>query len=61
MNSFGENGIEVIAPGTFIGWNTATKNGDLGIEAVPGVTDGGGNHASGNGNPLQCVNVRCAP
>ena len=31
----------------------------LGIEAVAGVTDGGGNKAAGNGNPLQCTNVRC--
>jgi hypothetical protein len=34
-------------------------NADLGIEAVPGVIDGGGNKASGNGNPLQCSNVFC--
>jgi len=32
---------------------------DLGIEAVAGVTDGGGNHAAGNGNPAQCTNVDC--
>jgi hypothetical protein len=36
-------------------------NADLGIEAVVGVTDGGGNRASGNGNPTrQCLNVSCA-
>jgi hypothetical protein len=34
-------------------------HGDLGIEAVAGVTDGGGNKVSGNGNPLQCTNVFC--
>ena len=39
--------------------NFAGFNGDLGIEAVPGVIDGGGNKAKGNGNPLQCVNVTC--
>jgi hypothetical protein len=39
--------------------NTANDNTDLGIEAVPGVIDGGGNKASGNGNPAQCLNVRC--
>ena len=33
----------------------ANDNGDLGIEAVSGVTDGGGNRARGNGNPAQCV------
>jgi hypothetical protein len=26
---------------------------------VPGVRDAGGNSASGNGNPLQCLNVAC--
>ena len=31
----------------------------LGIEAVFGVTDGGGNRAHGNGNPSQCTNVAC--
>jgi hypothetical protein len=39
--------------------NTANRNHDLGIEAVPGVTDGGGNRARGNGNPLQCTNIDC--
>jgi hypothetical protein len=39
--------------------NFAGFNGDLGIEAVPEVIDGGGNKARGNGNPLQCLNVRC--
>jgi hypothetical protein len=39
--------------------NIANQNQDLGIEAVPGVIDGGGNRAAGNGNPLQCTNVLC--
>jgi hypothetical protein len=39
--------------------NTANDNGDLGIEAVSGVIYGGENTASGNGNPLQCLNVVC--
>ena len=39
--------------------NTANRNHDLGIEAVLGVIDGGGNHAAGNGNPAQCTNVIC--
>jgi hypothetical protein len=39
--------------------NMANDNGDFGIEAVPGVTDGAGNKASGNSNPLQCLNVFC--
>src|SRR5207253_2284237 len=35
------------------------RNVDFGIVAVLGVTDGGGNLANGNGNPLQCLNVFC--
>jgi large repetitive protein len=54
-----EDGIGVLSPGVVIAHNTANDNLDLGIEAVPGVIDGGGNRASGNGNPLQCVNVVC--
>jgi parallel beta-helix repeat protein len=39
--------------------NTAAYNANLGILAVTGVIDGGGNRAFGNGNPLQCLNVAC--
>jgi len=35
------------------------RNADLGIEAVFGVIDGGGNRARANGNPLECTNVFC--
>ena len=38
---------------------TVDLNGDLGIEAVPGVTDGGGNRARHNGNVAQCTGVAC--
>ena len=54
-----DDGIDVDAPGTVVRSNTANDNGDLGIEAVDGVIDGGGNRASGNANPLQCLNVVC--
>ena len=37
----------------------ANRNRDLGIEAVPGIIDGGGNRATGNGNPAQCTNIDC--
>jgi hypothetical protein len=37
--------------------NDADRNGDLGIDAVIGVLDGGANAASRNSNPLQYVNV----
>ena len=58
-NSNGDDGIDAAAPGTTVTANTANDNTDLGIEAVPGVIDGGGNKASGNGNPAQCLNVQC--
>jgi hypothetical protein len=54
-----DDGIDVDAPGTRLRRNTANDNGDLGIEAVPGIIDLGGNGASGNGNMLQCLNVVC--
>jgi hypothetical protein len=55
----GDDGIDVRRAETTLTRNLALRNGDLGIEAVAGVTDGGGNHAAGNGNPAQCTNVAC--
>jgi hypothetical protein len=55
----GDDGIDVEEPSTTLADNRAFDNADLGIEAVAGVIDGGGNRASGNGNPLQCLNVAC--
>jgi len=55
----GDDGIDVDVTTATISNNLANFNGDLGIEAVPGVTDGGGNKAHANGNPLQCLNIRC--
>jgi nitrous oxidase accessory protein NosD len=55
----GDDGIDVDAPATTLTRNIANHNRDLGIEAVPGVIDGGGNHAAGNGNPAQCTNIDC--
>ncbi len=55
-----DDGIEVVPGGSAVlQGNTADQNGDLGIEASGNVVDGGGNRASGNGNPLQCVGVVC--
>jgi parallel beta-helix repeat protein len=51
--------LETDVQATTLKRNVANFNGDLGIEAVPGVIDGGGNRAFGNGNPLQCLNVHC--
>ncbi len=58
-----EDGIDVDATdaATVIRDNRARNNGDYGIEATPGVTDGGGNRASGNGNSAQCLNITCTP
>ena len=55
----GDDGIDVNAADTTLLRNEANRNADLGIEAVDGVTDGGGNRAFGNGNPLQCTGVSC--
>lgn len=57
--SSGDDGFDIRRPAATLTGNTANDNFDLGIEAVPGVVDGGGNTASGNGNPLQCTNVFC--
>jgi parallel beta-helix repeat protein len=57
----GGNGIDVRSPATTVTGNTAVLNTGYGIFAVPGVTDGGGNRAYGNGQPAQCTpNIRCA-
>jgi parallel beta-helix repeat protein len=55
----GDDGIDVRAVGTTVTRNIATANHDLGISAVRGVIDGGGNRAAGNGNPAQCTNIVC--
>jgi parallel beta-helix repeat protein len=55
----GHDGFDVESDSTTLTRNRAVRNGDLGIEAVVGVTDGGGNTAHGNGNPAQCTNVAC--
>ena len=47
----GDDGIDVDAAGTTIARNKANVNADLGIEAVPGVIDGGGNKAQRERQP----------
>ena len=39
--------------------NVSNGNNGRGIDAVTGSIDGGGNRASGNATPPQCVNVSC--
>jgi parallel beta-helix repeat protein len=55
----GDDGIDVDVADATVTGNSASRNHDLGIEAEAGVTDGGGNKASGNGNPFQCTGVVC--
>ena len=63
----GDDGIEVDHGPTsdlccfdvVVSANRAFFNADLGIEAVPAATDGGGNRAKHNGDPAQCVGVSC--
>jgi large repetitive protein len=55
----GDDGIDVNVPATTLTRNTANRNHDLGIEAVRGIIDGGGNHAAGNGDPAQCTHIDC--
>ena len=55
----GGDGILVGNPTTTVTRNEARYNHRLGISAVEGVIDGGGNRASGNGDRRQCVNVAC--
>jgi parallel beta-helix repeat protein len=57
----GDDGIDVESSATTLTHNTTLRNADLGIEAVAGITDGGHNHAAGNGNPAQCTGVVCTP
>jgi parallel beta-helix repeat protein len=55
----GDDGIDIEEADNTLTRNVASHNVDLGIEAIPGVIDGGGNRAFANGNSLQCLNVTC--
>jgi hypothetical protein len=42
--------------------NVTADNADMGIQPIAGTAlDGGGNQASGNGDPRQCTLVSCSP
>jgi parallel beta-helix repeat protein len=62
----GGTGIAVVedntgrATGNVLVGNVARGNGDHGIDAVDGQVDRGGNRASGNRTPPQCVGVVCS-
>jgi Right handed beta helix region len=53
------DGVESRDPTSSLGQNTASYNGDYGIDAAAGVTDLGFNDAFLNGNDAQCRNVFC--
>jgi hypothetical protein len=55
----GLDGIHVVTAGTTLTRNVALHNARLGIRAVDGVIDGGGNIAHFNGDPLQCLKISC--
>lgn len=57
----GRHGLLVTGPDARLAGNVARFNGALGIDAVAGTLDQGGNRASGNGDPRQCVGVVCRP
>jgi hypothetical protein len=55
----GDDGFEVESPTTKLTGNRAVRNADLGIDAVRGVIDGGGNSARHNGDARQCRHLAC--
>jgi parallel beta-helix repeat protein len=55
----GDDGFGIQSRTSKLADNRAIANGDLGIRAVEGVTDGGGNVARRNGDSRQCVNISC--
>jgi parallel beta-helix repeat protein len=54
-----DDGIDIDSPATALARNIANHNAELGIDAVAGVVDAGGNRAHGNGDAAQCINVSC--
>jgi parallel beta-helix repeat protein len=56
----GSDGIVLAKGGHVLLGNVARENSGWGIHAAPGTIDGGGNVASGNGQPGQCLGVLCS-
>jgi hypothetical protein len=54
------DGIHLDAPHNVVTGNVANRNRGWGIYAAPGNADGGGNQASRNGQPDQCLGVSCS-
>ena len=59
VNHNGDDGIHSDSALLTITQNITEHNADFGIDAITGVTDGGGNKAVTNGNLAQCVGVVC--
>lgn len=55
----GDDGFDIEGHSTKLRKNHAMRSRDLGIEAVRGVIDGGGNGAAHSGDPRQCTNIGC--
>ena len=56
----GDDGFDVDSRSAKLTGNRALRNADLGIEAVFGVIDGGGNVARNNGDSRQCMIIFCS-
>ena len=56
----GDDGFDVDSRSAKLTGNRALRNADLGIEAVFGVIDGGGNVARSNGDPRECMIIVCS-
>jgi hypothetical protein len=54
-----DDGFDIESRSAKLTRNKANRNHDLGIEAVRGVIDDGGNVARHNGDPRQCTNIAC--
>jgi parallel beta-helix repeat protein len=54
-----DDGLDVKSSSAKLESNRALRNADLGIDAVPGVLDAGGNTARHNGDRRQCTYIRC--
>ena len=55
----GDDGFDIRSDSARLMDNRAIGNAALGIGAVQGVIDGGGNIARFNGDPEQCANIAC--
>jgi parallel beta-helix repeat protein len=54
-----DDGFDVESSSAKLKANRALRNADLGIAAVPGVLDAGGNIARHNGDARQCTHIQC--